>query len=142
MIIGINRSIRLSADFADCLICTSSLAACMLASIAAFGTYAIFPLVGFFLNNYRITAVIVTGMFCIRLCPYNFSSMIIGINRSIRLSADFADRLICTSSLVACTGFFFCCITNAAFSGVCTVSIAFPISPRAGFKDSSQISHF
>ena len=92
-----------AADFTDRKLWTGGSAASMLASIAAFSTYTIFPFVCFFRHDWHVTAVIRTGMGSCCLSPDDFAGMVVGINRAVGLLTNFADSRSGTGSCSAGT---------------------------------------
>lgn len=77
-----------TADVTHCLFLAGGLTSGVLANIAAYAAFAVFPFMGSFFYSQSITAAIHARMGCGGLCPDDFTGMIVRVHRTICLFAN------------------------------------------------------
>ena len=124
VIVRIDLTISLSANFANCLVYTSCRATLMLAYICADCTNSVVPCVRCFCNAYFLAAVPLTFMCGFVYRPIILSSMIVCIQLSVFSSANVANSLCVALGRSSRTALCLCKPTAAGRTSLSMCSIA------------------
>ena len=107
VVIGIDRTVFLAADFTDCLICAGCSAAGVSTGVVTLGTNTVFPLVVFLGYGYGSAALIFLRMRRLGLNPLGGIGVVRHVNLAVFAAADRTDspvRAVCGTA-VAILGF-------------------------------------